>query len=104
MKGQLGGLFSGTQQVGGIVDWDFELIMAEGSDGKVKTFKFSKWRLTAPSYWLFGEVDTVIVRLYHGTRYWEGEGTIISKVKQVYDTMIHEPLEIVGEGQLVDKK
>lgn len=103
MKGRLGGLFSGEQQVGGILDWEFEPLFIEGSDGKVKTFKFEKWRLTAPSYWLFGEVDTVTVRLYHGNRYWEGEGSITSKPKQVYDCLIHEQLEIVGEGQLVEK-
>ncbi len=105
MKGKLGGLFSGDQQVGGIFDWEFEVIFTETSDGEHhKVYKFAKWILTAPSYWLFKETSNVIVRLYHGDRYWEGEGNIISTPSKIYDTMIHEQIEIVGEGQLVDKK
>lgn len=104
MKGKIGGLFSGQDQVGGILDWNFEVVFADSSDGKYKQYKFVKWTLTAPSYWLFREIEKITIRLYHGNRYWEGEGNITSVPRKVYDTMIHEPLEIVGESQLVDKE
>ncbi len=104
MEGRIGGLFRDDQQVGGIIDWKFEVLFAETSDGIAKQYKFVKWILTAPSYWLFKETGNMIVRLYHGERYWEGEGIIISTPQKVYDTMIHEQLEIAGTGQLVDKK
>ncbi len=105
MEGKIGGLFSGGQQVGGILDWTFEVMFAKSSDGDHhKVYKFAKWMLTAPSYWLFEKTKGVIVRLYHGDRYWEGEGDIISTPSMVYDTMILEPIEIMGEGQLEDKK
>ncbi len=103
MKGKIGGLFNGNEQVGGILDWKFELVFAESSDGIARQYKFVKWTLIAPTYWLFGEIENLTVRLYHGGRYWEGEGSIISTPRKVYDTMIHEQIQIVGEGQLVDK-
>lgn len=103
MEGRLAGLFNG-EQVGGILDWKFEVLFVESFNGITKQYKFAKWILTAPSYWLFSEVGDVTVRLYQGDRYWEGEGHIISKVQNVYDTMTQEPIEIVGESPLVDKK
>jgi len=105
MKGKLCGLYDGGQQIGGMLDWTFELIMLNSSDGKAITYKFSKWKLTAPSYWLFAEPANLVVRLYHdiGPVYWEGAGEITSTTKTVFDTLIHEPLEIVGDCQLVEK-
>lgn len=104
MEGKLAGLFSGGEQVGGVLDWKFEPLFADSSDGLTKQYKFVKWTLTAPTYWLFAEPGMVTVRLYYGTRYWEGEGNITSIPRKVYDTMVHETMEIVGEGQLVDKE
>jgi len=105
MEDELGGLFSGDEQVGGILDWKFEVIFAQFPDANNHiVYKFSKWILTASSYWLFKETNNVTVRLYHGDRYWEGEGNIISTLSKVYDTMIHKEIEIVGEGQLIEKK
>ena len=105
MEGKLGGLFSGDEQIGGLLDWKFEVIFAQFPDANQHiVYKFSKWILTASSYWLFKEVNCVTVRLYSGDRYWEGEGNINSIPSKVYDTMIHKPIEIVGETQLVEKK
>ena len=104
MEGKLGGLFSGDQQVGGILDWKFEVIFTESSDGMAKKYKFVKWILTAPSYWLFQETNNIVVRLYQGDRYWEGEGNIISTPSKVYDTMIYEGIEIIGEESLVEHR
>ena len=105
MEGKIAGLFNEDQQVGGILDWKFEVLFAQFPDGKGHiVYKFSKWILTAPSYWLFKEANTITVRLYQGDRYWEGEGSIISTPSKVYDTMIHKEIEIAGEGQLIEKK
>lgn len=102
MKGRIGGLYENGQQVGGFLDWEFEMVFADGSDGIAKTYKFSKWKLTASSYWLFSAVNNVDVHLYHdtGTSYWEGSGLINSRLEQVFDTMIHQQIQILGEGQL----
>ncbi len=104
MEGKLGGLFKNEVQIGGFLDWKFELLLATNFD-ELK-YKFAKWKLEALAYWLFVEPNIVIVRLYHniGDTYWEGEGRIISRLEKVFDTMVHSPIEIIGEGQLVEKK
>ena len=105
MESKLAGLFNGDEQIGGLLDWEFEVIFAQFPDGKGHiVYKFVKWILTAPSYWLFKKTDSVVIRLYCGNRYWEGEGNIISTPSKAYNTMLHEPIEIMGEEQLVDKK
>lgn len=106
MKGQLGGLFNGEQQIGGFLDWEFKVIFSDSSEGKAKTYKFSKWKLTAPAYWLFVEPNDIIVRLYHdrGEAYWQGSGVINSKLEAVFDTLIHEEIQIIGEGILEGKE
>jgi hypothetical protein len=99
MEGRIGGLFKDNNQIGGFTDWKFELLLASLPDEK---YKFAKWKLESPAYWLFTEPDEFVVRLYHdiGDSYWEGEGKIISKIQSVFDTMIHERIEIIGEGTL----
>ena len=103
MEGRIGGLFKDSNQIGGFLDWKFELILGSLPDEK---YKFAKWKLESPAYWLFTESDKVTVRLYHdmGNVYWEGEGKIISKIQNVFDTMIHERIEIVGEGTLSEHR
>ena len=104
MEGILGGLFKDDKQIGGFLKWKFELLLADNFD-ELK-YKFAKWKLEASAYWLFVEPDIVIVRLYHniGDTYWEGEGRIISRLENKFDTMIHSHIEIIGEGQLAEKK
>jgi len=103
MEGRLGGLFKDGEQIGGLLDWKFEVILADTPYDDVK-FKFAKWRLEAPAYWLFSEPDIVIVRLYVGKVYWEGEGRIITRIQDVFDTMVYEHIEIIGEGQVEEKR
>jgi len=105
MEGILGGLFKDDKQIGGFLKWKFELLLANTPFDELK-YKFAKWKLEASAYWLFVEPDIVIVRLYHniGDTYWEGEGRIISRLENKFDTMIHSHIEIIGEGQLAEKK
>ena len=100
MEGKLGGLFTDGNQIGGFLDWKFELLLADSSNGESMVYKFAKWKLDAPAYWIFVEPDNIVVRLYQGNTYWEGEGTIISKIQSVFDALIHEHIEIIGEGIL----
>ena len=45
------------------------------------------------------------MKLYSGGKgYWEGKGMITSQVKHLWDTLIHEPIEIIGEGILEGKE
>ena len=104
MEGRIGGLFKDENQIGGFLDWKFEVILANTPFDVIK-YKFAKWRLEASSYWLFSEPDIVTVRLYHATNaYWEGEGRIITRLQNVFDAMIHERIEIIGEGQLIEHR
>ena len=103
MEGRLGGLFKDGNQVGGFLDWKFELLLIDTPYDKEK-YKFAKWKLESPAYWLFTEPDEFTVRLYVGDTCWEGDGKIISKIQGVFDTMIREHLEIVGEGNLIEHR
>ena len=105
MIGKLGAIFRGDKQIGGFQDWTQETILTESSNQEGQTIhKFVSWKLTTQSYWLFDSVREVTVRLYPGGReYWEGKGYISSPIKKIYDTLIHEQLEIVGEGVMEGK-
>ena len=102
MEGKLGGLFTDGIQIGGFLDWRFELLLADSSNEGSLVYKFAKWKLTAPSYWIFTEPDDVVVRLYYDrvAAYWEGEGKIISRIQGVFNKLVHEDIEIIGEGTL----
>lgn len=105
MKGKLGSLHNGRLQVGGILDWSLDLMLADFERDASTFYKLTKWKLTAESYWLFDTQSQVVVRLYsEGKGYWEGKGTIISNPQKLFDTLIHEPLEIIGEGILEGKE
>ena len=105
MKGKLGSLHNGRLQLGGILDWELELILADSVKDTATYYKLAKWKLTAQSYWLFDIISgQVIIRLYSdGKGYWEGKCYITSPVKKIYDTLIHEDFELVGEGVLEGK-
>jgi len=102
MEGKLGALFKGDRQVGGFLDWKQETILNESSDkfGDV-VHKLASWRITAPSYWMFSPEIDVKVRLYsEGKGYWEGRGSVTSATRKIFDTLIHEEIEIQGGGIL----
>ena len=102
MKGNLGSLHNGRLQIGGILDWTLDLILADSERDAATIYKLSQWKLTAGSYWLFDIPDQVVVRLYpnSGKGYWEGKGRITSGYPKLLDTLIHQTLEITGEGIL----
>ena len=105
MKGRLGSLWVGRNQVGGIAGWSLDLLLTDYSKDTATYYKLAKWKLTAESYWLFDIPNKVIVKLYSGGKgYWEGKGMITSQVKHLWDTLIHEPIEILGEGILEGKE
>ena len=107
MKGKLGAIFRGDKQVGGFFDWNEETVLNESSnkDGEA-VHKFVNWQLTAPSYWLYDIASgEVVVRLYQTSAgYWEGNAFITSPMKRIFDTLIHEDIEIVGSGVLEGKE
>ncbi len=106
MKGKLGAIFRNDKQVGGFVDWSEETIINESSnkDGEA-IHKFASWRVTALSYWLYDAIKgNIVIRLYLSDNgYWEGTGYISSPMKRIYDTLIHESFEVIGEGVLEGK-
>jgi len=105
MTGKIGGLFKGRLQIGGIGNWLLDLSLADYPQDGVTVYKLAKWKLTAQSYWLFDIPDKVLVRLYpdYGKGYWEGRGYITSQTRKLFDTLIPEPIEIIGEGVLESK-
>ena len=104
MKGKIGSLHKGILQIGGILDWSLDLVLADYTKDTDTYYKLSKWKLTAQNYWLFDIPDKIVIRLYsEGKGYWEGEGHISSQYSKIFDTLIHSPIEIVGEGILIGK-
>ena len=106
MNGKLGSLHSGRLQVGGILNWSLDLTLSDHEKDASTFYKLVKWKLTAASYWLFDVPDRVTIRLYpdNGQGYWEGVGHITSVPLKLLDTLIHEPIELVGEGILEGKR
>ena len=106
MKGKLGSLHVGRLNIGGILNWTLDLTLADSARDATTFYKLNKWKLTADSYWLFDIPRKVIVRLYSdiGKGYWEGVGVVTSQTKQLWDTLIHESIEIMGEGILEGKE
>jgi len=105
MRGKLGSFHVGKLLVGGILNWSLDLTLADTARDATTFYKLNKWKLTAESYWLFDIPRKVTVRLYpdSGKGYWEGVGNVTSQTKQLWDTLIHETIEIVGEGILEGK-
>lgn len=105
MNGKLGSLHVGKIQIGGILDWRLDLTLADSARDATTFYKLSKWKLTADSYWLFDIPDKVIMRLYpnNGKGYWEGRAVVTSQTKKLFDVLIHEPIELIGEGILEGK-
>jgi len=105
MNGRLGSLHTGKLQIGGILNWRLDLTLADSAKDATTIYKLSKWKLTADSYWLFDIPNKVIVRLYpdYGKGYWEGKGVITSQIRKLFDTLIPEPIEIIGEDVLESK-
>ena len=105
MKGKLGSLWVGRNQAGGILGWSLDLTLADYSKDTATFYKLAKWKITAQSYWLFDIPDKVTVRLYSdGKGYWEGVGVVTSNPQKLFDTLIHELIEILGEGILEGKE
>ena len=105
MNGRIGSLCNETEQIGGILDWELTPILNEFAQGGDLIHKVHKWKLTAPRYWFFTAPDQVTIRLYSGGKgYLEGKGMITSATKSLFDTLIHEPIEILGEGILEGKE
>ena len=105
MKGRLGSLHYGDLQIGGILEWSVEMLLTDHAKDATTFHKLAKWTLTAQSYWLFDIPGKVTVRLYSdGKGYWEGTGAVVSNTKKLFDTLIHEDLEITGEGILEGKE
>ena len=103
MKGRLGSLHKGRLQVGGMLDWELDLLLTDYSKDTATYYKLAKWKLTAQSYWLFDIPAKVTVRLYGGNGYWEGIGVVTSDFQKLFDILIHHPIEIIGEGILEGK-
>lgn len=106
MKGKLGSLWLGRNQVGGILNWSLDLSLTNYSEENATFYKLAKWKLTAQSYWLFDIPNKVIVRLCpdNGKGYWEGVGIVTSNPQKLFDTLIHEEIQIIGEGILEGKE
>ena len=107
MKGKLGSLWVGRNQVGGILDYSLDLLLTDYSKDAATFYKLAKWKLIAQSYWLFDVPNgQIIIRLYPdiGKGYWEGKGIVTSNPQKIFDTLIHENIELIGEGELEGKE
>jgi hypothetical protein len=106
MEGKLGALFIDGVQVGGFIDWAIDTIFNESANHEGQTTRsVACWHLCASSYWLYEQIKgSITARIYlGGSEYWEGKCRITNPTRKVFDTLIHENLEIVGEGVLEGK-
>ncbi len=106
MEGKLGALYLDNVQVGGFTDWSIDTIFNESSDHAGQTIRtVASWHLCASSYWLYEQVKgNITARVYlGGTEWWEGKCHITSSTKKIFDTLIHDDLELIGEGVLEGK-
>mgnify|MGYP001331160721 CR=1 FL=1 len=104
MQGKIGSLHYGNVQIGGILGWSLDLLLTDYSKDTATFYKLAKWKLTAQSYWLFDIPDKVLIKLYtDGKGYWEGKGIVTSPTKKIFDTLVHETIEFMGEGILEGK-
>ncbi len=106
MNGQLGTLWVGKIQVGGLQNWTLDLSLNESVKDTTTVYKLARWKLTAQSYWLYDVPDKIVVRLYpdKGKGWWEGKGAVTSQTRKIFDTLIHGEIEIYGEGILEGKE
>ena len=106
MNGKLGSLHNGRLQLGGILDYSLDLILADSVKDTATVYKLAKWKLTAQSYWLYDVPGRIVIRLYpdSGKGYWEGTGEVVSRYQKLFDTLIHEPIEFIGEGVMEGKE
>ena len=106
MNGKLGALYLEGVQVGGFMDWSIDTVLNESSDhlGQA-TYNVRCWHLCASSYWLYELVKgSLIARVsLGGAEYWEGKCHITLPTKKIFDTLIHEDIELIGEGILEGK-
>lgn len=106
MEGKLGSLHVGRLQIGGILDYSLDLILTDYSKDTATFYKLAKWKLIAQSYWLFDVPNgQIVIRLYpdRGKGFWEGKGMVTSNPQKLFDTLIHEEIQIIGEGILEGK-
>ena len=106
MEGKLGALYGDGVQVGGFTDWAIDTIFNESSDHAGQTVRnVASWHLCASSYWLYEQVKgSITARIYlGGPEYWEGKCHITSHAQKIFDTLIHDDFELVGEGVLEGK-
>jgi hypothetical protein len=102
MNGRLGSLFVGDTCVGGILDWSLDLTLLDHVRDTATVYKLQKWKVTALGYWVYETPKIVMIKLYadYGQEYWEGKAECVSSTRKLWDTLIHEPIEFVGEKPL----
>ncbi len=108
MNGRLGAIYIGGKQVGGFLDWQVRLNMADGVKDNDRTQKVQSWRVTAWSHWLTRLLElnakvTIKLCADEGSAYWEGAGRIASKLTATMGTLTHTQFEVIGAGVLEGK-
>ena len=106
MEGKLGAIYINNKQVGGFLDWDVKLNIAEGPlDDNNRTHQVQSWKVTAWSHWVSQQLDSgtdVTLKLCPdvGNGYWECKGKIACQLTKTLHTLIHVQLEVIGVGAI----
>ena len=65
MNGPIANILKDDEQVGGLLDWDLQLVRAKGTDGKNTTEKIINRLINARKFWYYDDVEMpVTVRFY----------------------------------------
>ncbi len=65
MSGSIANILKDNEQVGGLLDWDLQLVRVKGSDGVNTTEKVTNRIIGARKFWYYADVEMpVTVRFY----------------------------------------
>ena len=109
MNGRLGGIYIGTKQVGGFLDWRMQLNVVKGTEGNDQTNRVQSWRVLAWAHWMTTPMEPnteVTVRLCadEGLVYWEALGRVVTRTTPDMGVLVHNQIEVTGSGELAGKK
>ncbi len=109
MEGRLGAIYIGKKQIGGFIDWYVKVNLTDGVDDDNRTHKLQSWKIRTWAHWLVQAlpVDTKVrLKLCPsiGDVYWECDGKVFSRATSALNTLVHAPLDFMGNSEIEGKR
>ena len=98
MRGAIANLLKDDQQIGGLLDWDLQIIRGDGSDGVNRTSKVLGWKGEAQKYWYYEDVEMPVTVIFYkfenGELYQVDRKVCQLELKGDKDTVISDKIEL----------